>query len=167
MLKWDFNKVALQLYWKHTSAWLFSCRFAADFQNTFGCFWYFHFLPLSSAEIPIWRFFSIDGDWNIQFKRQYKVSFVYVFDYFFTIKFNMSNLLNNCFKLLISVTSCIIDKSELESILQVQVSNNRKIWLSKIFLQTSFYPSPYLYFMRYGVFWKKKAISFYSVFFRN
>ena len=33
--KCDFNKVALQLYWNHTSAWVFSCKFAAFFQNTF------------------------------------------------------------------------------------------------------------------------------------
>ena len=35
MPKCDFNKVALQLYWNHTSAWVFSCKFAAYFQNTF------------------------------------------------------------------------------------------------------------------------------------
>ena len=29
------NKVAKQLYWNHTSAWVFSCKFAAYFQNTF------------------------------------------------------------------------------------------------------------------------------------
>ena len=27
--------VALQLYWNRTSAWVFSCKFAADFQNTY------------------------------------------------------------------------------------------------------------------------------------
>ena len=31
----DFNKVALQLYENRTSAWVFSCKFAAYFQNTF------------------------------------------------------------------------------------------------------------------------------------
>ena len=36
MPKCDFNKVALQLYWNHTSAWVFSCKFAAYFQNTFS-----------------------------------------------------------------------------------------------------------------------------------
>ena len=35
MPKCDFNKVALQLYWNHISAWVFSCKFAAYFQNTF------------------------------------------------------------------------------------------------------------------------------------
>ena len=35
MPKCDFNKVALQIYWNHTSAWVFSCKFAAYFQNTF------------------------------------------------------------------------------------------------------------------------------------
>ena len=34
--KYDFNKVALQLYWNRTSAWVFSCKFAAYFQNTFS-----------------------------------------------------------------------------------------------------------------------------------
>ena len=35
MPKCDFNKVALQFYWNHTSAWVFSCKFAAYFQNNF------------------------------------------------------------------------------------------------------------------------------------
>ena len=34
MLKGDFNNVAKQLYWNHTSASVFSCKFAAYFQNT-------------------------------------------------------------------------------------------------------------------------------------
>ena len=33
--KWDFNKVAKQLYWNHTLAWVFSCKFTAYFQNSF------------------------------------------------------------------------------------------------------------------------------------
>ena len=49
MPKCDFNKVALQLYWNHISALVFSRTFAAYFQNTFyqehlwvaasECFW--------------------------------------------------------------------------------------------------------------------------------
>ena len=35
VLKCDLNKVALQLYWNHTSSWVFSCKFAVYFQNTF------------------------------------------------------------------------------------------------------------------------------------
>ena len=35
MSKCDFSKVAL-LYWNRTSAWVFSCKFAAYFQNTFS-----------------------------------------------------------------------------------------------------------------------------------
>ena len=35
MLKCDYNKVALQLYRNHTSAWVFPCKFAAYFQDTF------------------------------------------------------------------------------------------------------------------------------------
>ena len=45
MPKCDFNKAAKQLYWNHTSVWVFSCKFAAYFQNSFslrtalnGCF---------------------------------------------------------------------------------------------------------------------------------
>ena len=32
----DFNKVTLQLYRNHTSAWMFSCKLAVYFQNTFS-----------------------------------------------------------------------------------------------------------------------------------
>ena len=35
MPKCDFNKFALQLYWSHTLAQVFSCKFAAYFHNTF------------------------------------------------------------------------------------------------------------------------------------
>ena len=34
--KCDFNKVAKQFYWNHTSAWVFSYIFAAYFLNTFS-----------------------------------------------------------------------------------------------------------------------------------
>ena len=34
MQKCNFNQVALQLYRNHTSAWVFSCKFAAYFQDT-------------------------------------------------------------------------------------------------------------------------------------
>ena len=33
--KCDFNKMAKELYWNHTSAWVFPCKFTAYFQNTF------------------------------------------------------------------------------------------------------------------------------------
>ena len=36
MPKCDFNKIAKQLYWNHTSACLFSCKFAAYFENIFS-----------------------------------------------------------------------------------------------------------------------------------
>ena len=32
----DFNKVAKQIYWNHTVAWVFFCKLAAYFQNTFS-----------------------------------------------------------------------------------------------------------------------------------
>ena len=34
--KCDFNKVAKELYWNHTLAWVFSCKFNAYFQNIFS-----------------------------------------------------------------------------------------------------------------------------------
>ena len=34
MAKCVFNKVAKQLYWNHTSTWVFSCIFTACYQNT-------------------------------------------------------------------------------------------------------------------------------------
>ena len=36
MPKCDFNKVAKQLYWNLTLAWMFSYDFAPYFQNTFS-----------------------------------------------------------------------------------------------------------------------------------
>ena len=36
MAKCNFNKVALQLYWNHTLAWVFSWKFAAYFRNIFS-----------------------------------------------------------------------------------------------------------------------------------
>ena len=36
MRKRDFNKAALKLYWNLPSAWVFSCKIAAYFQNTFS-----------------------------------------------------------------------------------------------------------------------------------
>ena len=36
MQKCDFNKIAMQLYCNHISAWVTSCRFVADLQNTFS-----------------------------------------------------------------------------------------------------------------------------------
>ena len=35
MLKCDFTKVTLQLYWNHSSVWVFSCNFSY-FHNTFS-----------------------------------------------------------------------------------------------------------------------------------
>ena len=35
MPKCDFTKVALQLYLNRTLTWVFSCKFAAYFQNSF------------------------------------------------------------------------------------------------------------------------------------
>ena len=39
MPKFDFNKVAKQLYWNHNSAWVFSCKFAAYFSGWLLLYW--------------------------------------------------------------------------------------------------------------------------------
>ena len=46
MPKCDFNNIALQLYWNRISAWMFSCKLAAYFQNTFS---YEHLWMAASA----------------------------------------------------------------------------------------------------------------------
>ena len=51
--KYDFNKVSLQLYLNHTSAWVFSCKFAAYFQNIF-------------YQINLWRAASVNTKFQIQ-----------------------------------------------------------------------------------------------------
>ena len=60
MPEWDFNKIAKELYWNHTSEWVFSCKFAEYFQNTFSKehpwraasqFWGFSMLMLQSKSL--------------------------------------------------------------------------------------------------------------------
>ena len=54
-IKLDFNKVAKQLYWNRTSAWMFFFKFAIYFQKTSG------WLLLKVHELPRWllSFFGI------------------------------------------------------------------------------------------------------------
>ena len=47
MPKYDSNKVALQLYSNHTSAYVFFCKLTAYFQNTF----FIEYLWVAAAEI--------------------------------------------------------------------------------------------------------------------
>ena len=56
ILKCDFHKVAKQLYWNHTSAWVFSYKFAAYFQNTF---YQEHLWTTASAHSKIWQTMKI------------------------------------------------------------------------------------------------------------
>ena len=53
MLKCDFNKVVLELYWNHTSAWMFSCKFCCIFlEHLFlrtpqeGCFYILYYFQI-------------------------------------------------------------------------------------------------------------------------
>ena len=59
MPKCDFNKVALQLYWKYTSAWVFCCKFCYIFSEHHflrtpldGCFWKSFWVEAKSLQIP-------------------------------------------------------------------------------------------------------------------
>ena len=52
MQKCDFNEVALQLHWTHTSVWVFSFKFAAYFQNTF----YSYGGLLLNLDFKLWSF---------------------------------------------------------------------------------------------------------------
>ena len=56
----DFNKIALQLYWNHTSALVFSCKFAVYFQSTSG--WL----------ILIIFFGTMEGVWKLRSHFSYK-----------------------------------------------------------------------------------------------
>ena len=52
MPKCDFNKVAKQLYWNRTLAWVFSCKFASYFQSTFSE----EHLWSAASDLPFLRF---------------------------------------------------------------------------------------------------------------
>ena len=58
MPKCDFNKVAKQLYSNHTSAWVFSCKFAANSmtpfpQNISGELLLYWELPVATAFLDV------------------------------------------------------------------------------------------------------------------
>ena len=55
------NKVAKQLCWNHTSASVFSCKFAACFQNTFS--WEYLLSAASVCQISVIRFFCENISW--------------------------------------------------------------------------------------------------------
>ena len=44
MTKCDFNKIALQLYWNHTSTWVFSYTVADNWHMIFFLFYFVYFL---------------------------------------------------------------------------------------------------------------------------
>ena len=50
--KCDFNEAALQLYWNHTSVWMFSCKLAAYFHSTF------------SKNTPVWLLLNARYVWR-------------------------------------------------------------------------------------------------------
>ena len=63
MPKRDFNRVTKQLYQNHTSTWVFSCKFAAYFQNT----WIFSEQRMAASEasgLMVTISFNIKGNTN-------------------------------------------------------------------------------------------------------
>ena len=63
MPKRDFNRVTKQLYQNHTSTWVFSCKFAAYFQNT----WIFseqRMAASAASGLMVSISFNIKGDTN-------------------------------------------------------------------------------------------------------
>ena len=60
LLKSDFNKVALQLYWNRFSACVFSCKFAAYFQNTFSE----EHLRVATSAVCMGSKFGIEMKWS-------------------------------------------------------------------------------------------------------
>ena len=55
------KQLAKQLYWNHTSAWVFSCTFAAYFQYKFS---QEHFWRVTSVETDTYRNKAIKDDGN-------------------------------------------------------------------------------------------------------
>ena len=73
MPKCDFNKVALQLYWNPTSAWMFSIKFATNVKNDFsqGHIWTTGFRFLKSK----WEIFlDALSQWLLRLKRSNNTS---------------------------------------------------------------------------------------------
>ena len=50
MPKCDFNKVAKQLYWNHTLAWVFFCKFTSYLQKTFSYCYHLHCFNSKSSK---------------------------------------------------------------------------------------------------------------------
>ena len=60
MPKCDFNKLVLQLYWNHTSAWVFPCEFSSEFD----CFWYSLFNFFRNSQHP--------EKWSVSFQNFFR-----------------------------------------------------------------------------------------------
>ena len=77
ILKCDFNKVVLQLYWNHTSTWVFSCTVAENWDII-------SFFDFTFCLFSFFLFFSI-------FCHFYFVYFVFVFILFSFCSFSVLN----------------------------------------------------------------------------
>ena len=74
MPKCNFNKVALQVFWIRFSAWVFSSKFAANFQNTFS---QEHLWKAASESSPVKLFISI----TVQAGNNFQVLFLQTFSW--------------------------------------------------------------------------------------
>ena len=77
MPKCDFSKVAKQIYWNYTSAWVFSCKICCIFSEHFfkrtpldGYFW----ISLLSAALAIFLFLLFDIVHTQSFSLEYHKS---------------------------------------------------------------------------------------------
>ena len=78
--KCDFNKVALQFYWNHTSPWVFSCKFAAYFQSIFSKE---HLWRVASIFMTLWvkKYFLLKCSFYLEFscfvKNEYECNLIW------------------------------------------------------------------------------------------
>ena len=93
MPKCDFNHVALQLYWNHTSAWAFSCKSAAYFKNTFS---YEHLLVSASELKKVWQYIVASKIYKVFKILNVKKKQQQIFNLFFDLQVTDSTAPNLC-----------------------------------------------------------------------
>ena len=122
MSKCDFNKVALQLYWNHTLAWVFSYKFAAYFQNTHfikipteGYFWIYqtyqaiiyclweykilqncYFQPCQSIDWKDYEIHELSITYQLLFIYQRETSNQNLVDRFFLCHSSVADVFSSC-----------------------------------------------------------------------
>ena len=59
---WFVNKVATKIYWNHTFAFVFTCKFAAYFQNICVCIMLYINLVLIKKLLSHWNFYLLKSN---------------------------------------------------------------------------------------------------------